>query len=155
MKPSGVLSCLLMGICTGVHASPWSSLNATLGGRLRVATPLALPCFASYGGKPNTVDDSSCTTVREEWNINGLRVSTAGSFMNLQSEMCLSDPADQCLVDNTVSPAGIPSVNNTCNQGSIPSYYIQVAGAEDVAAAFKFAKEQAFCQAVNWFNHYM
>ncbi|KAI1506305.1 hypothetical protein F5X99DRAFT_404370 [Biscogniauxia marginata] len=141
MKPSELFPCLLVGVGIGVSASPWPSLNATLGGRLKIATPLALPCFASYGGRPNYVDQPLCATVREGWKTNDLRVSTAGSFMNLQSEMCLSDPADQCLVDNTVSPAGIPSGNSTCNQGSVPSYYIQVAGAEDVAAAFKFAGE--------------
>ncbi|KAI5918951.1 hypothetical protein F4810DRAFT_528981 [Camillea tinctor] len=141
MKSSEPFFSLLISIGVGVHASPWSSLNETLGGRLRVATPLALPCFTKYGDKPNGVDESFCTTIREEWKTNDLRVSTAGSFMNLQSEMCLSDPEDQCLIDNTVSPASIPSGNSTCNQGSIPSYYIQVACAEDVAAAFKFAEE--------------
>ncbi|KAI1489162.1 hypothetical protein F5X96DRAFT_642203 [Biscogniauxia mediterranea] len=141
MKPLELLFPLLISIGIGVHASPLSSLKATLGRRLRVATPLALPCFTSNEGRPNGINESTCTLVREEWETNNLRVLTPGSFMNLQSGMCLSDPEDQCLVDNTVSPAGMPSENSTCNQGSAPSYYIQVTCAEDVAAVFKFTEE--------------
>ncbi|CAJ2510988.1 Uu.00g066130.m01.CDS01 [Anthostomella pinea] len=137
MKPEALLFCIL----SGAHALPWSTLDTTLGGRLKPATPLALPCFTSYSGKPNAVNETSCTTTRENWKMNDLHVSTAGSYMNLQSEMCLSDPVDQCLIDNTISPAPLPAGNTSCNQGSIPSYYIDVTGAGDVVAAFDFARK--------------
>ncbi|KAK5678747.1 hypothetical protein LTS10_009191 [Elasticomyces elasticus] len=56
--------------------------------------------------------------------------------------MCLSDPVDQCLLDNADgSPAPLPAANATCSQGSIPPYYIEVRAAEDVSAAFVFASK--------------
>lgn len=141
MKTLFPIGSLLVGASASYASQPWQALNATVGGRLRASTPVALPCFTSYEGTLSTVDDARCTTVREDWKTAGLRTNFAGAFMNLQSEACLSEPADQCLVDNTVTPAGLPASNATCNQGSIPSYYIEITKGSDVTAALKFARE--------------
>ncbi|KAK5709826.1 hypothetical protein LTR17_019440 [Elasticomyces elasticus] len=56
--------------------------------------------------------------------------------------MRLSDPSDQCLLDNADgSMAPLFAANATCSQGSIPLYYIDVRAAEDVSAAFAFANK--------------
>lgn len=123
------------------YASSWQALNATVGGRLRISAPIALPCFSQFGRVFNHVDDVRCTTVREDWKKGTLRTNFPGAFMNLQSEACLSEPEDQCLIDNTVTPAGVPAKNAVCNQGSVPFFYIEVTKASDVTAALKFAKE--------------
>jgi hypothetical protein len=141
MKVSVPFAYFVVGAGASYISQPWQALNASVGGRLRASTPIALPCFTSYGGGLNTVDDTRCTIVREDWKRGDLRTIFPGAFMNLQSEACLSEPADQCLIDNTVTPAGAPLSNATCNQGSIPSYYIEITKGSDVTAALKFARE--------------
>lgn len=60
--------------------------------------------------------------------------------MNPQGEVCLSYPDDQCLLDNTVTPAPRPASNSSCNQGNVPSYMVTVQEASDVTRAFAFAR---------------
>ncbi|KAI0556039.1 FAD-binding domain-containing protein [Xylaria curta] len=153
MKGLVPIAFLFVGAGASYTSQPWHVLNVTVGGRLRASTPIALPCFTSYGGLMNSVDDARCATVREEWKTGGLRTNFPGAFMNLQSEACLSEPADQCLVDNTVTPAGIPASNATCNQGSVPSYYIEITKGSDVTAALKFAKEHQVTLSVKNAGH--
>lgn len=148
MKGFVPIASLFIGAGAASTSPPWRALNATVGGRLRTSAPIALPCFTSYGGLVNPVDDARCTTVREDWKTGGLRTNFPGAFMNLQSEACLSEPADQCLVDNTVNPAGMPANNAICNQGSVPSYYIEIKKGSDVTAALKFAKEHKIALSV-------
>lgn len=90
---------------------------------------------------PNTVDDTLCAQVRENYTDPSFRIKAVGGYMSGQDEVCVSEPADQCLLDSTVSPAALPPANSSCNQGSVPSYYIQVQGASDVTKAFDFARK--------------
>lgn len=120
--------------------APWPSLNASLAGRLQVTTPLALPCFSSYNGQPHAIDLSSCILIRDNYTSNTLRTTRVEAYMHIQNEMCLSDPADECVLDDTVLPAPMPSENRTCRQGSVPSYHIVIDSASDVTTAFDFAR---------------
>ncbi|KAI0023855.1 hypothetical protein F4780DRAFT_769105 [Xylariomycetidae sp. FL0641] len=133
-----LLSSLLAGV-NAVSVNKWDKLNETVDGRLNTLTPFALPCFSSYNGNPHPVNEGACTEIRENY-LENARTEMPGAYMNLQSEMCISDPEDQCELDNTVSPAGTPSDGKTCNQGSVPSYSITVKSAADVSAGIKFAK---------------
>jgi FAD/FMN-containing dehydrogenase len=122
----------------------WATLNASVNGLLYVAEPVSRPCFPIYNGRPVEVDEAACSAVRSNYTTNYFRDGITGAYQNLQSEVCLSDPADQCLLDNTVSPAGLPAPNSTCNQGSIPSYYVAVEGPADIVGVFRFAKRYRF-----------
>lgn len=119
----------------------WSAFNASVDGRLQRDVPFALPCFSIYNGMPNTVDETLCAKVRENYTDPSFRIEAAGGYMNGLDEVCISEPADQCLLDSTVSPAALPPANSSCNQGSVPSYYIEVQGASDVCNAFDFARK--------------
>lgn len=140
MRTILVLLSLPMASYATVSTAQWSSLNASLAGRLQVTTPLALPCFNSYNGQPHAIDVSSCDTIRDNYTSNSLRTTRVEGYMQIQSEMCISEPADECILDNTVLPAPMPSGNSTCGQGSVPSYHIIVESASDVTAAFDFAR---------------
>ncbi|KAI1337935.1 hypothetical protein F5Y15DRAFT_425368 [Xylariaceae sp. FL0016] len=131
-------ACLVVSIYA---LDPWRSLNSTLDGRLQKSIPVAASCFTSYAGTPQEVDQAACQQIREDYTLNEFRTNHAESYMNLQSEMCLSMPADQCVLDSSISPAGMPSSNATCKQGSVPSYFVEVKDAADVVAAFDFAKK--------------
>jgi FAD/FMN-containing dehydrogenase len=118
----------------------WSALNASVNGRLERDVPLALPCFTIYNGMPHTADEALCAVIRANYTDPKFRIQAAGGYMNGQDEGCMSEPADQCVLDGSVSPAALPSANSSCNQGSVPLYYIQVQGASDAAKAFNFAR---------------
>ncbi|KAK2607051.1 hypothetical protein N8I77_005760 [Diaporthe amygdali] len=119
----------------------WSAFNASVNGRLERDVPFALPCFSIYNGMPHTADEALCSQIRENYTDPSFRIESTAGYMNGQDEVCLSEPADQCLLDSTVSPAALPPGNSSCNQGSVPSYYIAVQGASDVTKAFDFARK--------------
>lgn len=132
----------LLGLAATAAAAPsWEALNTTLAGRLQTATPLALACFPSYNGTASAVDESTCAALRQDYTKSLLRTTHAPSYMSLQSEMCIADPLDQCLLDNKNVPASMPPADSVCNQGSVPSFYVSVESETDVIEAFKFAKE--------------
>ncbi|KAK8016638.1 hypothetical protein PG993_014827 [Apiospora rasikravindrae] len=118
----------------------WASLNTTLNGRLRQSEPLSRPCFSNFDGQSVSLDEAACAAVRNNYTTNAFRDEQPAGYMNPQSEMCLSDPADQCILDNTntTAPAGMPGPNATCGRGSAPSHYIEVQSASDVVAALNF-----------------
>lgn len=118
----------------------WSNLNSTVDGRLRSNEPVSRPCFSTYNTVPVAIDEASCDAIRENYNTNIFRAEIPGAYQLLQDEMCLSDTVDQCLLDSTTSPAGMPLPGSSCNQGSVPRYYIEVQEAADVVATFDFAK---------------
>lgn len=142
---SNTASLLGCSLAVGARAAtvPWASLNATLNGRLQTTKPLAIPCFSLYDGQPNELEDSAaCAAVRESYSQNFLRTGEFESFYNIQSEMCVSDAEDQCVLDSSVSPAPMPPSGSSCNQGSVPSAYIEVESAADVVAALEFVREK-------------
>ncbi|KAK7987272.1 FAD/FMN-containing dehydrogenase [Apiospora saccharicola] len=118
----------------------WASLNSILDGRLRQLAPFAKPCFSNFDGQPTPLDEAACATVRNNYTTNTFRDEQPAGFMNPQSETCLSDPADQCILDSTTKPAGMPSPNATCSRGSVPAHYIAVQSASDVVTAMSFAR---------------
>lgn len=135
--------CIGASLATGLTIEDdWAKLNASIGGRLEHNSPLALPCFPSYNGAPNArLDEASCSLIRDNYTSPTFRAPIAGSAMNTQDEICLSYPQDQCILDNNVSPAAMPSANASCHQGNLPTYRITVRDAKDVQAAFAFARE--------------
>ncbi|KAH8901275.1 FAD-binding domain-containing protein [Thozetella sp. PMI_491] len=138
------LAAAAASLVTSAYATayaPWDALNITLGGRLHKSVPLEQPCFAWYNGRPTAGDSEACDAIRANYTLNTLRIGTAESYMSMQNQMCISDPADQCVLSNAQKPAPLPPANSTCGQGSVPSYHIQVESADDVVAAFAFAKE--------------
>ncbi|KAH8898778.1 FAD-binding domain-containing protein [Thozetella sp. PMI_491] len=130
----------LPALCLCQTLDAWAQLNTSLGGRLYRTQPLALPCFALYNGNPVAIDAAACNQLRQNYTSNSFRVNIPGGYMNLEDEMCFSDPEDQCLLDNTVTPAAAPASGSSCNQGSVPSYHIAIEDAADAKAVFVFAK---------------
>ncbi|KAI1332880.1 hypothetical protein F5Y16DRAFT_394190 [Xylariaceae sp. FL0255] len=117
----------------------WDVLNATVGGRLHVNTPFELPCFSVYNGKQVVINEAECTTVRENYDVAGFRANFPSGYYYSQGEMCLSDPADACVLNSSVTPAAMPAAGASCSQGDLPSYYIDVRESTDVTAAMAFS----------------
>lgn len=119
----------------------WEAFNTSLNGRLQYQLPLALPCFSIYNGSPSTMDEALCSQIRENYGSPVFRAGEAGTTMNAQNDACLSFPDDQCLLDNTVSPAALPAANSSCNQGNLGSYVLEVQDETDIIAAFDLARQ--------------
>ncbi|KAH8785886.1 putative isoamyl alcohol oxidase [Diaporthe sp. PMI_573] len=123
---------------------PWAAFNMSLNGRLQHQAPLALACFSKYNGVPNIVDEASCSQIRENYTSPSFRAGEAGVTMNSQNDACLSFSDDQCLLDNTVSPASLPTSSSSCNQGNVGSYILEVQDETDIIAAFDWARRYRF-----------
>lgn len=119
----------------------WQVFNASLNGRLQHQLPLALPCFSEYNGSPNTVDESLCSQIRQNYGSPVFRAGVAGVTMNSQNDACISIPDDQCLLDNTASPAALPVSTSSCNQGNLGFYVLEVQDEADIIAAFDLARQ--------------
>ncbi|KAI1134260.1 FAD-binding domain-containing protein [Hypoxylon sp. FL0543] len=135
---------LLLGhasFCNGQDQAAWAVLNDSVGGRLHATRPFALPCFSLYNGNAVTVDETACSLIRDNYTTNSIHAESPSGYMMLQGEMCLGDPSDQCVLDNTIIPAREPAMGASCNQGSVPSYYIEVEGVSDINVALNFARE--------------
>ncbi|KAJ6610188.1 hypothetical protein B0H10DRAFT_2166095 [Mycena sp. CBHHK59/15] len=116
----------------------WAALNATVGGRLFVGEPIAKSCFSSYEGNLVTPDTTQCSAVQAGYLSPTYLVSKYGSAMEAQWGTCISTH-EQCLLDSKSPSNPLATTNATCDQGSISPYYIAVANAQDVQAAFAFA----------------
>ena len=132
-----VLGCLL------VKAAPvsqdWQNLNKTLEGRLSLATPFAISCFSQYDNQVIQPQQASCEEIQANYTSSSYRTDFFSAYMNSQDESCANNPANQCLLDPQAVTSSEATTNVSCNQGSVPAYYIEVQNAQDVAAAFSFA----------------
>lgn len=94
------------------------------------ARPLAYPCFED----PSS---SECVAIKNGILNEYVRSDTCDGFMNMQGEACSSDPSDQCLLDPTT--LAVPG-NDTCGQGAVSRYYVEVQDAADVQAICEYAE---------------
>ncbi|KAI9708163.1 MAG: hypothetical protein M1820_004117 [Bogoriella megaspora] len=134
-----LLALLGVGNCSPT-AQDWTSLNQTLQGRLQALTPLALPCFSQYNGNRIEVQQAACDEVQENYTTAAYRVDQVSAYTFTQDETCISDgSSQQCLLDSTDPQNPAAFTNVSCQQGALPSYYVQVREPSDVADAFKFA----------------
>ncbi|KAF8887279.1 hypothetical protein CPB84DRAFT_1787041 [Gymnopilus junonius] len=119
------------------HFPHWDYLNATVGGRLHAGVPLAQPCFS----RPTLSNITQCATVQVDYADHVFRSDNFGAYEITQWETCQTS-GDDCLLDwkNTTNPAAfLPPAQ--CRQGSVPSYYIDVSGPNDVVSAYNFASQ--------------
>ena len=58
-------------------------LNATIGGRLQSAKPLALPCFSNYDGHPVTPDLQACSFAQDNYDSQPYRSLRYGNTLSV------------------------------------------------------------------------
>ncbi|KAH8824318.1 FAD-binding domain-containing protein [Flagelloscypha sp. PMI_526] len=117
----------------------WKALASGLGGRLKRGVPIAAPCFSVVNGQPSTPDSAACSAVQNGYKSGAYRHEQAPAYMFVQWERCLRSE-EKCLLDN-VTPTNPAAYSNgtDCKQGSVPDYFFEVTGPQDVQLAFKFA----------------
>ncbi|KAI0372488.1 FAD-binding domain-containing protein [Pilatotrama ljubarskyi] len=124
------------------HSGALDALNATLGGRVQVAVPFARPCFPL--ASPDVfgqADSAACAQVVQSYLQSDLITSDFGAYENTAGTICQAT-GEQCLLDSSNpndTQAFLPP--NKCEQGNLPSYFIDVRGPQDVIAAFDFSRK--------------
>ncbi|CZR69907.1 uncharacterized protein PAC_19807 [Phialocephala subalpina] len=122
-----------------IASSDWACLNDSVSGRLQVGNPIALPCYQQYSNQlgatpaPNAVDVAACTAINAEKTNATFVMEQFGGYLTANWEACMSQNLT-CPVD------GMASSNQTCSQGSVPSYYIDARDAADVSSGLLFAQ---------------
>lgn len=117
----------------------WHELERQLAGRLHAATPLARPCFTTYHGQAVSADHDQCAVVESNYLNASFRADQYAGFHYLQGDGCISNPADQCHLDPG-NPEASPAAGSRCRQGLVSRRYVDISSAEDVQAAFRFAR---------------
>ncbi|PPQ89436.1 hypothetical protein CVT25_012815, partial [Psilocybe cyanescens] len=119
----------------------WAALNSTLKGRLLPGIPWTEPCFTTYNGKNVTQDLAKCGFVQENFFDHFARSDAFGGYTLQNYEECMAT-GDQCALDwtNPANPLAF-SPPQTCKQGSIPDYFIDVQGEDDVVVALEFVSK--------------
>ncbi|VUC37967.1 unnamed protein product [Clonostachys rosea] len=139
-SPSG-LRCREGSPILDVPQSAWTSLNEKVSGRLHSGRPYGLPCFETYqnstGTFPNALDSERCATIQSGLTKSDTLVTDFGSYHSASFGSCMAT-GEHC----TLSPSVLENPKQgTCHQGSVPDYYVEVSGVEDIQAALSFANE--------------
>ncbi|KAJ7646069.1 FAD-binding domain-containing protein [Mycena polygramma] len=122
-----------------VPQAQWQALNTSVGGRLRTATPFALPCFSKYNGRNVSVDELACTAIQANYTSSNFRLESFSSNMMVEYETCMSTGSG-CLLDATNPQNPLATEGTSCDQGEIPPYYIDIGTPSDMKMAFEFSE---------------
>ncbi|KAK2616209.1 hypothetical protein QQS21_000841 [Conoideocrella luteorostrata] len=131
---------------SALAAGSWTSnhindLNQTLHGRVFAVEPFAKPCFSMYNGQEVTPDPEKCRAIQAQYSSPTFRAQFPGAYMYEESSICASDNSstDQCLLNSDDPKDAKAFAASHCNQGNVPTYYIEVKTPNDAVQAFKYA----------------
>lgn len=71
---------------TAIPIADWKALNATVGGRLHAAKPLAEPCYSAYQnsfGKFAVDDKAACSTTEANYLNSSFHANQLGGYLNV------------------------------------------------------------------------
>ncbi|KAK5996289.1 FAD-linked oxidoreductase cheF [Cladobotryum mycophilum] len=118
----------------------WQTLSNQVSGRLHQVDPLARPCYSTLNGQAVPVDNAQCSTIQQNYVNGSFRTDHYSGFFHLYGDGCISNITDQCFL-NTQSPQAPLPAGAQCNQGLVSPHYLEVGTAQDVQAAFAFARK--------------
>ncbi|EFJ12370.1 hypothetical protein SELMODRAFT_1347, partial [Selaginella moellendorffii] len=98
----------------------WHSFSKDIGGRLIQARPAAYPCHDPH------YDEAACKVAKTKWTDALWRSDQVGASQHPQWD---SFKQQKCLIN----------ASDTCYQGAVPIYAVDVRQADDVSKAFAFA----------------
>ncbi|KAK7213756.1 hypothetical protein V2G26_020934 [Clonostachys chloroleuca] len=134
---------LAFSLLPGVAAASPSGLRCRESSPILMfqSRPYGLPCFETYqnstGTFPNTPDSARCATIQSGLTKSDTLVAEFDSYHSASFGSCMAT-GEHC----TLSPSILENPKQgTCHQGSVPDYYVEVAGVEYIQAALGFANE--------------
>lgn len=133
---------------SSITSAQWQSLNQTVGGRLHVGTPAALPCYVTYNngtgaaGSGQTVLNSPNAAACVQWSkgdTNGPSIASYfGGYEVPNWQQCVAT-SKGCTLDPALPVDPVTPLTQTCYQGGVPSMYIDCQSVSDVQAGVAFA----------------
>ncbi|KAI0490976.1 hypothetical protein F4859DRAFT_459967 [Xylaria cf. heliscus] len=123
-----------------------NQLNSTLQGRLQQAEPLAASCFRDA----RTTECNSLRGILASGKPDYFRSNHYQGFQYIQSEACVADPENQCLLDDSTL---LPANNASCRQGSVSPHYVEIVDGSDVQAVFKYTRQSGAALAIKNGGH--
>lgn len=136
-----------------VHLHPVYAGSNDLNGLIVSNEPLAKPCFSSYNGQPVQPDYDLCSEIQQNYFDADYRFDHVSAYMNLQDEICASEPENQCLLDGTNPEDPAAYTNKTCWQGNVPDYYIKAYKTSNVKDALEWAKNNSIPVSIKTSGH--
>ncbi|KAF2166572.1 hypothetical protein M409DRAFT_66592 [Zasmidium cellare ATCC 36951] len=128
----------LTAVALAIPAFDLFSLNASVKGRLHTTQPLALPCYLSYSNgtttQTNVPNIAACAEISTQTSNSSFIADHPGGYITSNFGICQTTQQG--------CPLGVADqVLQTCHQGNVPSYYVDVREPSDVAAVLAFAHE--------------
>ncbi|KAL4792654.1 hypothetical protein BDV19DRAFT_400467 [Aspergillus venezuelensis] len=118
----------------------WDSFNASVSGNLRNGEPMLAPCFARYNGELQTADLGQCATVQTKGGDLSYASGQFGTYLNSQWGNCQAN-GESCTLAQ-LRPDILTPILDSCEQGSVPTKYVDLQNVENVQKTLKFAGDR-------------
>ncbi|SCV68840.1 BQ2448_961 [Microbotryum intermedium] len=124
-----------------VPQTAWTQLNTSVQGRLARGSPMARSCFLQAGFQvAGSFDAGKCATVQQNYAEDIYIANQFGGYATANWGTCQTT-GDQCLLDYNLPQNPLAYTAKTCQQGSVPPYYVNIQKPSDVSASIAFAKK--------------
>ncbi|SCZ90958.1 BZ3500_MvSof-1268-A1-R1_Chr1-3g02421 [Microbotryum saponariae] len=124
-----------------VPQTAWTQLNASVQGRLARGSPMARSCFLQAGSQvAGSFDANQCATVQQNYEEDIFIADQFGGYATANWGTCQTT-GGQRLLDYNLPQNPLAYAAKTCQQGSVPPYYVDVQKPTDVTAVIAFAKK--------------
>ncbi|KAE8323130.1 FAD-binding domain-containing protein [Aspergillus sergii] len=123
-----------------INQTTWAALNESVSGRLGNALPMMAPCYRNVNGDTQVPDLQRCSVTMGKRFDPGFVSDQIGGYLNENWGACQAT-GETCSVPGLVGLDLITPIIERCDQGSVPSMYVEMASVEDVQATFRFARE--------------
>ncbi|KAL2833862.1 hypothetical protein BDW59DRAFT_179503 [Aspergillus cavernicola] len=123
-----------------ISTADWDAFNATVSGNLRNGEPMLAPCYTRYNGAPQTPNLEQCANVQKNGGNLSFATEQFGLYVNSQWGGCQAT-GESCTF-GAIRPDVLTPILDSCEQGSVPSKYVDVRSVEDVQRALVFAGER-------------
>ncbi|KAL2835353.1 hypothetical protein BJY01DRAFT_223828 [Aspergillus pseudoustus] len=124
---------------SSIAAAEWDAFNATVSGRLRNGEPMLAPCYTHYNGEAQKPDQAQCANLQKNGGDLTFATGQFGYYMQSQWGACQTT-GDSCTF-GAIRPDLLTPILDKCEQGSVPTKYVEVRSVEDVQRTMVFAGE--------------
>jgi hypothetical protein len=122
-----------------IPSSTWDTFNSTISGHLRNGEPMLAPCYTRYNGESQTPDHEQCANLQKNGGDLTFATGQFGYYVQSQWGACQTT-GDSCTF-GAIRPDILTPILDKCEQGSVPTKYVDVQSVEDVQKTLVFAGE--------------
>ncbi|KAL3479627.1 hypothetical protein BJX99DRAFT_267991 [Aspergillus californicus] len=115
----------------------WNRFNATVSGHLHNGEPMLAPCCTLYNGEPHTPDLERCAVVMNNGSNMTFATGQFGLYVSSQWGGCQTT-GETCMF-GAIGPDTVIPIRENCEQGSVPTKYVDVRTVKHVQRTLKFA----------------